>query len=124
MNTLIHKDFRQRSDIRYIKKTMQTALSVDDYTTLIAAIRKGGALPCATPFDETSVDLCVTLGVQIIKLASSDLNDWFLIEKIAKTRKPVIASTGKRVFLSSGTLLTLPGITSTKGQSDQSMPPS
>ncbi|MGP8200128.1 MAG: N-acetylneuraminate synthase family protein [Limisphaerales bacterium] len=94
VNTLIHKDFRQRSDIRYIKKTMQTALSVDDYTTLIAAIRKGGALPCATPFDETSVDLCVTLGVQIIKLASSDLNDWFLIEKIAKTRKPVIASTG------------------------------
>jgi N-acetylneuraminate synthase len=94
VNTLIHKDFRQRSDIRYIKKTMQTALSVDDYTTLIAAIRKGGALPCATPFDETSVDLCVTLGVQIIKLASSDLNDWFLIEKIARTRKPVIASTG------------------------------
>ncbi|MGD0814795.1 MAG: N-acetylneuraminate synthase family protein [Verrucomicrobiota bacterium] len=94
VNTLIHKDFRQRSDIRYIKKTMQTALSVDDYTMLIAAIRKGGALPCATPFDETSVDLCVTLGVQIIKLASSDLNDWFLIEKIAKTRKPVIASTG------------------------------
>ena len=34
------------------------------------------------------------LGIQILKLASSDLNDWFLIEKIAKTRKPVIASTG------------------------------
>jgi N-acetylneuraminate synthase len=94
VNTLIHADYRQRSDIRYIKKTMQTALSADDYTTLITAIRKGGALPCATPFDEASVDLCVTLGVQIIKLASSDLNDWFLIEKIAKTRKPVIASTG------------------------------
>ena len=30
----------------------------------------------------------------IIKLASSDMNDWFLIEKIAKTRKPVICSTG------------------------------
>ena len=94
VNTLIHKDYRQRSDIRYIKKTMATALTTDEYTTLIAAIRKGGTLPCATPFDETSVDLCVTLGVQIIKLASSDLNDWFLIEKIAKTRKPVIASTG------------------------------
>jgi sialic acid synthase SpsE len=94
VNTLIHADYRQRSDIRYIKKTLQTALSTDDYTILIAAIRKAGGIPCATPFDETSVDLCVTLGVQIIKLASSDLNDWFLIEKIAKTRKPVIASTG------------------------------
>jgi N-acetylneuraminate synthase len=94
VNTLIHADYRQRSDIRYIKKTLETALSTDDYTILIAAIRKAGVLPCATPFDESSVDLCVTLGVQIIKLASSDLNDWFLIEKIAKTRKPVIASTG------------------------------
>jgi N-acetylneuraminate synthase len=94
VNTLIHADFRQRTDIRYIKKTIQTAMPVDDYTTLITAIRKSGAIPCATPFDESSVDLCVTLGVQLIKLASSDLNDWFLIEKIAKTRKPVIASTG------------------------------
>ena len=40
------------------------------------------------------MDLCVELGVQIIKLASSDLNDWVLIEKIAKARKPVIASLG------------------------------
>jgi sialic acid synthase SpsE len=94
VNTLIHADYRQRSDIRYIKKTMQTAMSIDDYTTLITTIRKSGGIPCATPFDETSVDLCVNLGVQIIKLASSDLNDWFLIEKIANTRKPVIASTG------------------------------
>jgi N-acetylneuraminate synthase len=48
----------------------------------------------ATPFDERSVDLCVNLGVRIIKIASSDSNDWVLIEKIAKTRKPVIVSTG------------------------------
>ncbi|WP_149979765.1 N-acetylneuraminate synthase family protein [Microcystis aeruginosa] len=34
------------------------------------------------------------MGIPIIKIASSDLNDWFLIEKIAETRKPVIVSTG------------------------------
>lgn len=93
VNTLIHAKFRQREDIRYIKKTLHTAMPAEDYATLVTAARKVGKT-CATPFDETSVDTCVNLGIQIIKLASSDLNDWFLIEKIASTRKPVIASTG------------------------------
>ena len=48
----------------------------------------------ATPFDEVSVDLSIELGVDIIKIASSDINDWILIEKIASTQKPVIVSTG------------------------------
>jgi sialic acid synthase SpsE len=90
----IHQDYRHRTDVRYIKKTLDTRMSKADYATLVNAVRKSGCIPSATPFDEASVDLCVELGVPIIKLASSDLNDWFLIEKIAKTRKPVIASTG------------------------------
>ncbi len=94
VDRFIHKDFRDRKDIRYVKKTLDTQLTRKEYAMLVDAIRKGGCLPMATPFDEKSVDLCVELGIQIIKLASSDLNDWFLIEKIAKTRKPVIASTG------------------------------
>ncbi len=48
----------------------------------------------ATAFDEASVDLCVELGMPVFKVASADLNDWFLIEKIAKVRRPVIVSTG------------------------------
>jgi N-acetylneuraminate synthase len=48
----------------------------------------------ATPFDEASVDLCVALDFPIIKIASSDINDWPLLEKIASTKKPVIASSG------------------------------
>jgi N-acetylneuraminate synthase len=48
----------------------------------------------ASPFDVRWVDLCVELGIEIIKLASSDLHDWVLIEKIAATKKPVIVSTG------------------------------
>lgn len=90
----IHKDYRQRQDIRYIKKTIDTKLSWDDYATLCKAVRENGMVTMATPFDEFSVDKCVELGVQIIKLASSDIKDWVLIEKIATTKKPVIASTG------------------------------
>ena len=90
----IHKDFRNREDIRYINKTLKTKMEEEDYGILIDAIRKAGCITMSTPFDEKSVQTCVNLGVQIIKIASSDLNDWVLIEEIAKTRKPVIVSTG------------------------------
>lgn len=94
VDTFIHKDFREKKDIRYIKKTIETQMTEEDYSEFVAAIRASGCIPMATPFDESSVDLCVNLGIQIIKIASSDLNDWFLIEKIATTRKPVMVSTG------------------------------
>lgn len=89
----VHRDFRELND-RYIQKTLSTRLSDEEYATLVKAIRQAGCMPTATPFDERSVDLCCELGIQMIKIASSDLNDWILIEKIAKTKKPVIVSTG------------------------------
>ena len=94
VEAFIHRDFRDRGDIRYIKKTLDTQLQKDDYARLVDAIRKGGCIPMATPFDEVSVDLCLELGIDILKLASSDLNDWILIEKVALAKKPVIVSTG------------------------------
>lgn len=94
VDSFIHNDFKNRQDIRYIKKTMATKMDVKDYQVLVDSIRAHGCITMATPFDEKSVDMCVKLGVQIIKIASSDLNDWILIEKIATTRKPVIVSTG------------------------------
>ena len=48
----------------------------------------------ATPFDEKSVKLCDDMDLPIIKIASSDVNDWPLIEQIAKTNRPTIISTG------------------------------
>ncbi len=94
IDTFIHKNFIDRTDIRYIKKTIDTRISKDKLAIMVDAIRKNSCIPMATPFDEASVDICVELGIQILKIASSDSNDWILIEKIAKTKKPVIASTG------------------------------
>jgi N-acetylneuraminate synthase len=94
VDRFIHKDYRDRTDIRYIKKTLDTCLSWDNYATLVKAVRENGMITMATPFDEVSVDKCVELNLQIIKIASSDIKDWVLIEKIATTGKPVIASTG------------------------------
>ena len=90
----IHKDFRKREDIRYIKKTIDTQMSKADYATLVEAVRRGDCIRMATPFDEASVDTCVDLGVEIIKIASSDTADWELLERIAKAKLPVMVSTG------------------------------
>ncbi len=94
VDSFIHKDFVGRTDVRYIKKTLDTRLAKADYAELARAIHQNGCIPAATPFDEASVDLCVELGVKLLKIASSDINDWVLIEKIAKTKLPVIASLG------------------------------
>ncbi len=94
MDNFIHKKFLHREDIRYIKKTLDTRLTRDELAQLVEAVRRAGCVRLVTPFDEKSVDLCMELGVEIIKIASSDITDWPLLEKIAKTRKPVLVSTG------------------------------
>lgn len=94
VDRFVHPDFRTRSDIRYIKKTLDTQMSWEEMKRLVDEVRRRSMVTMATPFDEVSVDKCVEFGIQIIKLASSDIKDWFLIEKIAQTRKPVIMSTG------------------------------
>ncbi len=93
VDNFIHPDYMDK-DERYIKKTLATKMTVDEYRTMVKAIKSSGCIPMSTPFDEASVDLCEELGIEVIKIASSDSNDWILIEKIAQTKKPVIVSTG------------------------------
>ena len=78
-----------------MKKTLDTRLTDEQYATLVKAIRPPGCIATATPFDERSVDLCAELGLlPCLQGSSSDLNDWLLLEEIAKTKKPVMVSTG------------------------------
>ena len=62
VGNFVHKDFLDRTDLRYVKKTLDTRLTDEDYATLVKAIRQAGCIATATPFDERSVDLCVELG--------------------------------------------------------------
>lgn len=48
----------------------------------------------STPFDLDSVDLLETLGVPAYKIASADITNFPLLRKVAKTKKPVLLSTG------------------------------
>jgi len=94
VDTFIHKDYVNEGTNRYIKKTLDTKMSKQDFSVLLQAVKKGGCITMATPFDEKSVEWCAELGVELLKIASSDINDWVLIEAIAKTKKPVVVSTG------------------------------
>lgn len=53
-----------------------------------------GMLFFSTPFDSTSVDFLENLNVDFYKVASFENTDHPLIEKIAKTGKPILISTG------------------------------
>ncbi|MDO5579510.1 MAG: N-acetylneuraminate synthase family protein [Planctomycetia bacterium] len=93
LDTLIHPDYRSRMDIKYIKRFSETRLRPEDFLRMKEEAEQRGFLTLCTPFDERSVDLVIEHGFPIIKIASCSFNDWPLLEKIAKTDRPIIAST-------------------------------
>ena len=94
VDSFVHRDFRDRADVRYIKKTIDTQLPWESLRRMIEAVRAAGMVTMVTPFDEASVDKCVEFDVDILKIASSDIRDKTLMRKMASTGKPVIASSG------------------------------
>ena len=56
--------------------------------------RKLGIICFSTPFDTDSVDLLETIDNPIYKISSFHVTDMPLIEKVSKTKKPIIMSTG------------------------------
>lgn len=94
VDSFIHKKYKGNTDNRYIWKTEKTKSSKEFYAELIKHIKLVNCIPMATPFDEESVDWCKEFDLKIIKIASSDINDWNLIKKIAPLKNPVIISTG------------------------------
>ena len=96
LDTFIHKDYRNDTNHKYIKRFIETKLTLDDFKQLKAVADDFGFITICTAFDESSVDAVVNLGFKYIKIASCSLTDWPLLNKIAETIGdiPIIASTG------------------------------
>ncbi|MCG2611267.1 N-acetylneuraminate synthase family protein [Flavobacterium sp. SM15] len=52
-----------------------------------------------SPFSNMAVDWLEEIGVAYYKIGSGEVSNWLLLEKIAKTGKPVILSSGMSSFL-------------------------
>jgi sialic acid synthase SpsE/quercetin dioxygenase-like cupin family protein len=94
----IHPDYRQRTDLKFVKRFSETALSWDDYRRLKDAIVEAGFQAVCTPWDEASVDKIVEHGFDYLKVPSCYLTDWPLAEKIAATNLPLVISTAGEPF--------------------------
>ena len=61
LKNFIHPDFVNNKEVKHIKRFVETELSENDFNSLVEYIKKKKLIPISTPFDETSVDLCVIL---------------------------------------------------------------
>ena len=64
------------------------------HETIFKEARKIGIEIFSSPFDESAVELLESLNVAIYKIASPEITNIPLLEKVAETGKPVIISTG------------------------------
>lgn len=94
VDSFLHKAHAERQDVRYIRKVAATRLDWRELEALVEETRACGLTTMTTPFDEVSVGKVVQFGVEILKIASSDIADKSLTAKIADAGLPVIASTG------------------------------
>jgi sialic acid synthase SpsE/mannose-6-phosphate isomerase-like protein (cupin superfamily) len=94
LDTFIHPDFQNRMDIKYVKRFNETRLSTEHFLRLKAEAESSGMQTICTGFDEASVDRIERDGFHAIKIASCSFTDWPLLERIAKSALPVIASVG------------------------------
>jgi pseudaminic acid synthase len=66
----------------------------DWHAPIFERARSLGMIPFSTPFDATAVDFLESLDVDCYKVASFENTDIPLIQKVARTGKPIIISTG------------------------------
>jgi len=69
-------------------------LSAEDARRVVQRVRELGMIPLATPFSPTDVETIEAMRLPGVKIASPDLVNQPLLERVAKLGKPLLVSTG------------------------------
>lgn len=93
LDTFLHPAYRDRNDIKYVKRFRETRLEDAEFRQLKTEMDRLGFLTICTPFDEPSVDRIEEHAIGVLKIASCSFTDWPLLERIVRSAKPIIAST-------------------------------
>jgi sialic acid synthase SpsE/quercetin dioxygenase-like cupin family protein len=93
LDSFIHPSLSHRDDLRYVKRFRETRLDEHEFRALLDEMRSCDFVTVCTPFDERSVDQLEAHGIEILKIASCSFTDWPLLERIALSDRPLIAST-------------------------------
>lgn len=94
LDTFIHVDHLAGSDNKHVPRFLSTRLSWEQFEILRQAVKRRGLISMCTPFDEASTERVADMGFDVIKIASCSARDWPLVERVAATGLPIIASTG------------------------------
>ena len=90
----VHKFEQENPTNKHVPRFLSTMLGYDDYHKMVERVRDNGLLSICTPFDEKSVDEIISIGFDVIKIASCSAKDWPLLQAVSESGLPIIASTG------------------------------
>jgi N-acetylneuraminate synthase len=83
--------FKAEPRFAYFKRT---AFSSEQWRELLAVARTNNVLFSSSPFAIEAVDLLEDVGIDVYKIASGEVTNIPLLERIAKTKRTVILSSG------------------------------
>ena len=72
----------------------RTAFTLEQWKDLKRVTHDNGLLFCSSPFASEAVDLLEEVGIDIYKIASGEVTNLPLLEKIARTKRTVVLSSG------------------------------
>lgn len=98
----IHEPFRikfSKQDATRFDYWKRMEFSLAQWQGLKAHCNEVGLEFMSSPFSNAAVDMLEEVGVKRYKIGSGEVTNFLLLEKIARTRKPVILSSGMSSFI-------------------------